>query len=230
MTGGTRHGTACSINLGTFERFADAWLTCLREVLECGQDIRDDGLILRELLNVTMSARSCGRQDLLDAGAAEDRLQLMITKYESLSILPQYDLSYGSLFRRHGGVNQIDWLVRRLERKPDTKSATIGFHVPGNEALSCVSLVDCKVRDGELHLNAVYRSQNVFASQPGNACALERLQREIAEKVGVSQGVLTLHVMSAHVYELNFDLAWSVARRSPHGGDVCDDNERRPMR
>jgi thymidylate synthase len=119
--------------------------------------------------------------------------------------------------------------VRRLTARPEAKSATIGFHTPGEEMLSCISLVDCKLRDGMLHLTGVFRSQNVFASQPGNACALRRIQDGIADKLGVRAGALTLHVMSAHIYERDWNAALRVASSRPvdsiatwhhHGGLV----------
>ena len=210
---------AASVNLGTFDRFSGAWLACLGWVLDRGRDIADDGVVLKESLNVTISARTCAADDLETVGAGPDRLHLMIEKYESLAVLPMYEMSYGKLFRKHAGVDQIDWLVRRLKRRPEAKSATIGFHTPGDEVLSCISLVDCKLREGKLHLNAVFRSQNVFGSQPGNACALRRIQAGIANDIGVPPGVLTLHILSAHIYERDLDAARRVvsAGSARHG-------------
>jgi thymidylate synthase len=206
-----REALAASTNLGTFDRFSDGWHACVRQVLSCGHQVTDDGALLKEMLNVSLSAWTCTSQDLQAAGADPDRLRLMIDKYESMSVLPMYKVSYGKLFREHAGVDQVEWLVRRLGLRPETKSATIGFHTPGEDVLSCISLVDCKLRDGQLHLNAVFRSQNVFASQPGNACALRRLQTRVADGLGARVGALTLHVMSAHIYERDWDAAYHIA-------------------
>jgi thymidylate synthase len=150
----------------------------------------------------------------------------MIEKYESLSVLPMYELSYGKLFRKHAGVDQIDWMVRRLRLRPEAKSATIGFHAPGDEVLSCISLVDCKLREGRLHLNAVFRSQNVFGSQPGNACALRRIQGSIADDLGVPAGALTLHILSAHIYEGDWDAANRIVS-SGHAGSAATGADKR---
>lgn len=210
-------GPAVSVNLGTFDRFSDAWRACVRRVLDDGRHVTDDGSLLKEVLNVSLSAWTCASQDLEASGADADRLRLMIDKYESLSVLPMYRVSYGKLFREHAGVDQLDWLVRRLRLRPEAKSATIGFHTPGEDVLSCISLVDCKLRDGQLHLSAVFRSQNVFASQPGNACALRRIQTRIADDLTVPPGALTLHVMSAHIYEGDWDAAYRVVSSGPIG-------------
>ncbi len=206
-----------AVNVGTFERFADAWVACLRQVMDKGTAARDQDLTLRESLNVSLSARTCDIEALIAAGASEARIRLMTRKYTSLSVLPEYDMSYGSLFRSHHGIDQVNWLIKRLAQNPDSKSATIGFHIPGNDRLSCISLVNCKLRDKLLHFNAVFRSQNIYASQPGNAYALSNLQDEIAERLDVSVGYLTLHVISAHVYETDWDAANDIISNSATG-------------
>lgn len=192
------------VHIGSFQCFGEAWLTCLRTIMTSGQDVVDDGERLREVLNVTVSATTCDAADFIRLGASPDRIQLMGRKYHSLDVVPPYTLSYGSLFRQHEGVDQIAWLVSRLRGKMETKSATIGFHTPGQSELSCISLLDCKVRDQKLYTSAIYRSQNVFASQPGNVVALSLFQEEISEQLGVPAGPLTLHVLSAHVYHRDF--------------------------
>jgi thymidylate synthase len=215
-----RDALVASVNLGTFDRFSAAWLACVRRVMNEGREVNDDGAVLRELLNVSLSASTCAVPDLVAAGADEDRIDLMIRKYESLAILPEYQFSYGKLFREHAGVDQVAWLIRRLRRRPEAKSATIGFHTPGEEALSCISLVDCKLRAGQLHLNAVFRSQNILASQPGNACALRRVQTTVADALGVTPGSMTLHILSAHIYERDWHAAHRVASAGSAGGDI----------
>lgn len=190
-----------------FENFTDAWLSCLRDIWDHGEDVMDDGVVLRERRNISLTAKDCRRQDFVEAGADDQRIDLMLRKYKSLEPVEPYVTSYGRLFSSHMGVNQIDWLIERLKDKTETKSATIGFHVPGDQALSCISLMDCKIRDSALHLSAVYRSQNVLASQPGNVCALRDIQQEITRAVEVSLGTLTLHILSAHIYQRDWETA-----------------------
>lgn len=209
-----------SVGLGSFERFADAWIACLRQVALNGVIVRDNDVKLRESLNVSLSARSCDVESLAALGASEARVSLMVQKYSSLSVLPEYDLSYGALFRDHCGVDQVAWITERIVANRDTKSATIGFHLPGSSQLSCISLVDCKLRGDLLHLSAVFRSQNIYGSQPGNAVALRKLQDEIAEKLDVRAGYLTLHIMSAHIYETDWNIVDEIISKKGAGGPV----------
>ena len=190
--------------VGSFDCFGEVWTECLRRIMESGRDVRDGDTQLRELLNVSLSATRCCADEFIDLGASADRIELMHRKYHSLETVPPYTFSYGSLFRQHEGVDQIAWLISHLREKPETKSATIGFHRPGSADLSCVSLLDCKIRSHALHMNVVFRSQNVFDSQPGNVLALAKFQLEIANALGVAVGQLTLHVLSAHIYHQDF--------------------------
>jgi thymidylate synthase len=152
------------------------------------------------------------------------RIQLMYDKYSSLDPLPQYKISYGALLYDHHGVDQTQWVIRRLTAKRETKSATITFHTPGNSELSCLSLLDFKIRDEALHMMAVYRSQNVYASQPGNVLALRRVQQQIAGEVGAEVGELALFAASAHVYEHDIEAAAEIVRA--YDGQGCSDQRR----
>lgn len=214
MHGETQDVLCRPTTIGTFPEFSQAWLACMGTILENGHEAMDGEVRLKELLNVSMAAYHCSVSDFLSCGATEERLQLMLVKYRSQSVLPQYRVSYGRLFRDHNGINQVQWLIDRLKGNPHSKSATIGFHVPGDRELSCISLLDCKIRSRALHVTAVYRSQNVYASQPGNVCALHDLQQEIADNLHIPAGVLTLHVMSAHIYENDWGAAHELVTRN----------------
>ncbi|MBE1502743.1 thymidylate synthase [Amycolatopsis lexingtonensis] len=192
------------IGLNPFVQLCDAWLDCLSTVMNHGQDITDDGIGIRELLNVTISGSLSAAEDFIAAGASPARIDLMMRKYHSDTTVPPYTMSYGALFSHHEGINQVAWLVDRLRWKRETKSATIGFHAPGSKELSCISLYDAKIRNEVLHTNVVYRSQNVFASQPGNIVALSSFHRDIAARVDAQVGPITIHILSAHIYHRDF--------------------------
>jgi len=65
-------------------------------------------------------------------------------------------------------------------------------------------MVDFKYRKGKLDMNVVYRSQNLYASQPGNLIALRRMQEDLANAIGKPIGKIDLIVLSAHIYEENY--------------------------
>jgi len=188
-----------------------AWLDCLRRVVLHGDRVPDGNTWLREIRGHVFTLSSIEADDqLLNRFADRARIELMYRKYASLDILPQYTLSYGALLYDYHGVNQVGWVVHRLLENEHTKSATIVLHSPGEHELSCLSMLDFKVREHALHMTAIYRSQNVYASQPGNVLALRQVQEQVAAKVDVVTGELTLHAISAHVYEPDLPAATAI--------------------
>jgi thymidylate synthase len=111
----------------------------------------------------------------------------------------------------HGQNGEVfDRLVTKLLINPSSKSAVI--NAPNTWSANvgkppCLTAVDFKIREGELLLTAMYRSQNVFTKQPGNILALRDLQEAVAERVEVPAGSINLFAASAHIYEPDWETA-----------------------
>ncbi len=82
--------------------------------------------------------------------------------------------------------------------------------MPGEDRLTCLSLLDFKIRDNKLIMNVVYRSQNIFSSQPGNILALKNIQQNISDRLNIECGNIELVVFSAHIYEDDIESAREV--------------------
>jgi thymidylate synthase len=183
-----------------------AWLLSVSLVLSNGEWIVDDEQRLLEIRPLMLNIAAVDEDDpVIREFASHSRIELMIRKYRSLRVLPQYNISYGRLLYNFDGVDQIEWVTDRLRGKPESKSATITMHKPGENELSCLSLLDFKLRGERLNMTAVYRSQNIYASQPGNVLALRGIQSDVALQLGVAQGSFGLVVLSAHIYEMDVE-------------------------
>jgi thymidylate synthase len=68
-------------------------------------------------------------------------------------------------------------------------------------------LVDFKIRDGKLHTTGLWRSHDIYGAWFPNAVGLSNLARYVAGEVRSEIGMLTIHSISAHIYEVNFDEA-----------------------
>lgn len=189
------------------------WIECMKDILNHGKKITDDNELLFEINNYYVTIEETSEDDsILKAYANSKRIAFMKEKYNSCNILPGYKISYGKLLYDNDGVNQINWIVNRLQYKPETKSATISMHIPGEDNLSCLSLLDFKLRNGKLDMSAVYRSQNIFSSMPGNYVALADIQKFVAEKLGVPVGVIEGIILSAHIYEKDIPAASDILK------------------
>jgi thymidylate synthase len=193
------------------DSLGDAWLQCLELIINNGNWIKDDCEKLLELRPFYAHIRFVDRNDhILAEYADQDRINLMERKYTFCGILSEYKISYGKLLYDNNGVDQIDWVIRRLRSKRESKSATITLHRPNEEFLSCLSMLDFKIRDEELHVVAVYRSQNAFASQPGNMIAIWQIQTKVATALSCGVGSIELFVASLHIYERDLATAKTI--------------------
>lgn len=188
------------------QTLGEAWLGAMKVIMQKGEDIYDEDVSLREIRNLYITINQIDDLDpVLLKYADPKRINLMKKKYATCGLVGNYKVDYGSYIYNNNGVNQIDWIINRIKKKPETKSATITLHKPGEELLSCLSMIDFKYRNGNLDMTIVYRSQNVFWSQPGNLLALREIQKDVASSLDFKIGKIELVIVSAHIYESDFE-------------------------
>ena len=167
----------------------EAWLKTMKVVMNEGEDIWDEDVALREVRNLYITIDDIIDDDsVINKYAYPDRVELMKKKYATCGLVGDYKMDYGSRIYNNHGINQIDWIVNRINQKPETKSATITLHEAGDEMLPCLSLLDFKYRNGVLDMNVVYRSQNIYWSHPGNMLALRQMQKDVANELNYKIG------------------------------------------
>lgn len=189
----------------------NAWLAAMRTVMQKGKDIWDEDVPLREVQNLYLTIEKIDEADpILKQYADKDRISLMKQKYATCGLVGDYKIDYGSYIYNNNHVNQIDWVIERIRKKPETKSATITLHKPGEEMLACLSMLDFKYREGVLDMTVIYRSQNIFWSHPGNMLALHQIHQDVADALGYVLGKVELVVISAHIYERDFKKVTSI--------------------
>lgn len=182
-----------------------AWLAAMRAIMQKGKDIWDEDVPLREVQNLYLTIEKIDETDpILEKYADKDRIKLMKKKYATCGLVGDYKIDYGSYIYDNNGVDQIDWIIERIKKKPETKSATITLHKPGESMLACLSMLDFKYRDSKLDMTVIYRSQNIFWSHPGNMLALHRIHQDVADALGYLVGKVELIIISAHIYAKNF--------------------------
>ena len=184
----------------------EAWIKAMRIIMSKGADIVDDDQKLREICNFYMTIFHIHDNDTnLQQYADKNRIALMKDKYATCGLVGDYKVDYGSRVFNNHGINQLEWVIKRIISKPETKSATFSLHEPGENMLPCLSLLDFKLRSGFVDMTAVYRSQNTFWSMPGNMLALYQMQSDVAQGIGCKVGQVELVVASAHIYHKDFE-------------------------
>lgn len=192
------------------ETIGECWKESVREVLLGGIEHRDEDVALREILGLTVRINRPREQDAIIAAHADvNVLRRTLDKFEPGACMPDRAFTYGQRIYDAGGVDQYRWLLQRVQNKLETKSATINLLVPGDQSpnLPCLVVLDAKIRDGQLHLQFFFRSQNIFGRQYANLAALARLQAKLATDCGMAVGSMSGHVASAHIYAYDFPQA-----------------------
>jgi len=190
----------------------EAWLQVARRILEEGRPSEYDGLPILELRLVTLEVEHPDPDDALIAEHANpERLAWMRANFVDRDLVAELGdaRSYASRLYDYAstGVDQVRWVVDRLEDDPTSRSATITTFEPTLDTtyIPCVSMLDFWIPEHAVDL-VVYAHSIDFGSKGyGNLVQLAALQHHVAAQLGRPVGSLTFIVKSAHVYETEFD-------------------------
>lgn len=126
--------------------------------------------------------------------------------------------TYGSRMRSYFGVDQVQKVIDEINFEKHTRRATISLLDPkvdaGAKSPPCLNHCWFRIQADKLFLIATLRSNDMYEAWPLNAFGLRMLQdlvyKEVVKKYPeVKLGDLTIHSLSAHMY----DDAWEEARQ-----------------
>lgn len=194
----------------------NGWETLVKRIMSKGVEITDErGSTTKEILNTIVSI-----QNPLDSESPEGYFWTgeKLDKYSEqfLSSDKQgFIYTYGNRLREHfDGIDQIDEAIKRLKNFNESRRAISITWDPTvdtkNDEVPCMMLVDFKLRDGKLNTTGLWRSHDIYGAWFPNAVGLTNLASYVAGKVGADVGTLTIHSISAHIYEVNFKEAEAV--------------------
>ncbi len=194
-------------NVVIAETIGECWLNSIKTVMENGDDHYDEDVKLKEILGLTVEIKYPKIEDeIIEKYGDKIVIERTLAKFAKGANMPDRPFTYGARIYDNNGVDQFEWLVKRLQSKQETKSATICLLTPGSEAanLPCLTALDAKIRHNKLELQFFFRSQNIFGRQYANLLALVKLQLDIAKRCAVEIGSLKGYVASAHIYEYDY--------------------------
>jgi thymidylate synthase len=187
------------------ETIGEAWQRAFDLIMQNGKSIRDDNEELIELLHLFLIVNSPEKELLVIQNHNETMKKWMRENFTQIIRVPELNnsWSYGWRLFNFQGKNQIDWIIKKLKKKPESKSATISMlQRAGEESyIPCVSLLDFKIRNNQLWLTATCRSLDFGQKAIHNMTNLARLSEKVADKLGISQNRLFMQINSAHIYK-----------------------------
>ena len=182
---------------------SEAWPIALDYIEREGSDvITEDGYLTREVLDFIISIKNPlegwpfpGSWNLpkLDQYAE----QLTTFSYDCKG----FDYMYNERMGR-----QKFYVVKELRAHPTTRRATMYLWLPEKDLETglhkpCQIVADYKIRDTLLTARHFFRSHDYLDALPQNLYGLAKLQKQIADEVGVTPSSLTIISASAHIYK-----------------------------
>lgn len=214
------------------DEIADGWETLVRKIMEEGQEIKDErGSLTKELLNIMVNIKNPLGKNLSDYYLSNlakiqnirvpegyfwsgEKLELYSKQFLSKD-LQGFIYTYGNRLRQHfQGIDQIQEAIKRLKNCEESRRAISVTWDPvldtQNDEVPCMMLVDLKIRNEKLNVTGLWRSHDIYGAWFPNAVGLTNLAQYAAGELGMTVGTLTIHSISAHIYEVNFDEALEV--------------------
>jgi thymidylate synthase len=194
------------------KKIADLWLKVLDRILKFGVNkMSQYAEMQRELINITTVIND---EDPENSFLPE---YLYFTKQDLENYYPQLmtdhifegvEYTYGSRLRNFNGINQVQAIIDDLKANNYSRRA-IGFtwdvmKDTGNPKSPCINLINALVQGNKVYLTTYIRSNDMYRAWPQNAFALRKVQKEIADALGLKLGKLCIISNSAHIYERDF--------------------------
>lgn len=202
-----------------------AWLEIIKHIQRFGT-IRNNfyGGSVREIFNIAAVVTD---EDSFDP----KMFPYMQVSKEEIEKYSQYIMNgnkgdevytYGERLWNYKGINQVeDVIVPYLKKYPTDRAAVaMMFDLAVDHKASrapCMCMVQAATLGGKLNLTAYFRSHAVFSGWVLNAFGLRRLQKYIADKLGLKVGILTIFSNCAHIYDNEWMMAEKIVK--DHGNN-----------
>lgn len=187
----------------------EAWLESCIAVFKEGKAMKDDDKNIKELLHLSVTIENPSEKDeIIEKFADKKMIDWMTSNFFEQKRVPELKnaLSYGTRLFNFEGKNQIEWVISKLRKKPETKAATISMIMKDDESyIPCVSMLDFKIRNGKLMLVAFCRSIDFGKKVYANMISLNEIQSNVASSLNIGCGELVMYVVSAHIYDEDYN-------------------------
>lgn len=195
------------------DTIGECWKASMRRVLEAGTPCHDEDVTIHEVLGLSVRMNEPRLTDpVVERFGDPWVVEHTLAKFARGAVMANRPFTYGQAIYAKNGVDQFEWMVERLTRKPESKSATICLLTEGvrNANLPCLVTLDAKIRVERLTMQFFFRSQNIVGRQYANFLAIARLQKDLADRLGLRPGFIAGYIASAHIYDYDVEYARAI--------------------
>jgi len=201
------------------ESLFNAWIRLLTEIKIFGI-LKDSEYNEKQLerLNIIVSLGLYGRKYQLEKEFDEfiklEEFEKHLKGYFIDKKPEGVDYTYGERFLNYYNLNQLQYIINKLSKNPETRRAIMITWNPNIDMHSndppCVISIEGIIQGRYLNLTEYIRSNDMFRGWPLNMYALIRIGEYIINEINkrinkkYELGVITTISASAHVYEHDF--------------------------
>ena len=199
----------------TTKTIGECWIESIKTVVNTGCIFHDEDIKIIESLGLSVQITEPKLNDnIIEQYGDKQVLQHTLNKFKKGFVMDNRPFTYGNQIYNKDGIDQFEWLVNRLKRKEETKSATISLLDTGSEDanLPCLCIIDAKIRNRKLNLQFFYRGQNIVGRQYANLMALSDFQKKLCNELSTDIGFISGYIASAHIYEYDLEFAEKVIK------------------
>ena len=133
----------------------ECWLKSISEVMKNGKQYFDEDVEIMEILGLSIKILNPKLQDeIVDKFGDKAIVSHTLDKFKKGVVMPNRPFTYSDQIYNKNGIDQFEYLVERLEKKKESKSATISLLSEGitDANLPCLNIIDIKIRNEKLNL------------------------------------------------------------------------------
>jgi thymidylate synthase len=187
----------------------NAWLKSCKYIFVNGKPMKDENKNLKEIMFLQLTIKKPSQNDpIIEKYGDKESIKWMLSNFLEQKKVPELKNaeSYGTRLFNYKGKNQINWVIDKLKKKPESKAATISMIMYDDENyIPCVSTLDFKIRNNKLILTAMCRAIDFGKKVYANLLSLNKIQEIVAKELNINAGELLMYNVSAHIYEEDYD-------------------------
>lgn len=169
-----------------------------------GEYVRDErGESTKELYDVMLTLKGVGcdqSEDPLIARLNTDFAEGLISDIKAWEKDEQFEYSYGAQIRKNDMLKKC---VERLRANPNSRRTYIPilhpYHVGSCAEIPCCVGMDLKIRNNQLLMTTIFRSNEMFIAAQSDIYGYRKLQQYLAWLLRVETGIYCQLSISAHL-------------------------------
>ncbi len=196
----------------------EAWLDLLYLITRFGRRVtlkKGERLELQNLKVVVENPKKKSREDLIDFNLDPDKLDRYFQDFLIGELRPDEAYTYGNRLRSYFKLDAVEVLADRLKKDPEDRKAYFTLwdnnrDLIAKESRPCFVSVFFRKFEEKLTLTATFRTHNAMDAWLLNLYGLMALQQEVAGRVGMTPGAITVFSHSISIDPKELDRALTV--------------------